>query len=331
MTQTPDNHRRRLLLAAAAGVAATPFGGIATANAQGLSPRPVRLLLAQTAATTPDVIARLLAPRFQARWNQPFIVENRAGAAGAIGMEALAKAPPDGHTMQVMVSSVLTLPLFFANLPFDVLQSFQPVGMIGNSNFALVVHSAVPVNNVREFVAYAKANPGMNYGSPGNGTYHHLFMEQLRLIAGLQMTHIPYKGSAPAFNDLLGGQIPTMFMPIHVAMGMAKDGRVRVLGGSMRERSPLFPDLPSVHEQGVTGFNGEPWFALWGPAGLPADIVTKYGSELRSVLVEAELREVFSKQGIAVQTSTPEELASRLRLEFDALSKLVRNANIKGG
>jgi len=120
-------------------------------------------------------------------------------------------------------------------------------------------------------------------------------------------------------------------MPIHVAMGMAKDGRVRVLGGSMRERSPLFPDLPSVHEQGVTGFNGEPWFALWGPAGLPADIVTKYGSELRSVLVEAELREVFSKQGIAVQTSTPEELASRLRLEFDALSKLVRNANIKGG
>jgi tripartite-type tricarboxylate transporter receptor subunit TctC len=331
MPSTPNSTRRRLLAAGAALAAAAPFGLVSQARAQGISSRPVRLLLAQTAATTPDVIARLLAPRLQARWNQPFIVENRAGAAGAIGMEALAKAAPDGHTMQVMVSSVLTLPLFFPNLPFDILQAFQPVSLIGNNNFALVVHNAVPVNNVREFVAYAKANPGMNYGSPGNGTYHHLFMEQLKLMAGLQMTHIPYKGSAPAFNDLLGGQIPTMFMPIHVAVSMAKDGRVRVLGGSMRERSPLFPDLASVHEQGVTGFNGEPWFAFWGPAGMPAELTAKYNSELRAVLGEADLREVFSKQGIAVKTSTPEELGRLCRTEYDALAKLVRDAKIKGG
>lgn len=326
-SDTSDTRRRLLLAAAGAAVSvALPF----SAQAQGISSRPVRLLLAQTAATTPDVIARLLAPRLQARWNQPFIVENRAGAAGAIGMEALAKAVPDGHTMQVMVSSVLTLPLFFPSLPFDIIQAFQPIGLIANNNFALVVHNAVPVSNVREFVAYAKANPGMNYGSPGNGTYHHLFMEQLKLIAGVQMTHIPYKGSAPAFNDLLGGQIPTMFMPIHVATGMAKDGRVRVLGGSMRERSPLFPDLPSLHEQGVSGFNGEPWFAFWGPAGIPADVVARYSAELRGVLSEPELRDIFSKQGIAVKTSTPEEMGRLCRTEFDALAKLVRAANIKG-
>jgi tripartite-type tricarboxylate transporter receptor subunit TctC len=331
MSRTPDENRRRLLLAASAAVAAAPLGVISQANAQGISSRPVRFLLAQTAATTPDVIARLLAPRFQARWNQPFIVENRAGAAGAIGMEALAKAAPDGHTMQVMVSSVLTLPLFFPSLPFDILQAFQPVSLIGNNNFALVVHNAVPVNNVREFVAYAKANPGMNYGSPGNGTYHHLFMEQLKLMAGLQMTHIPYKGSAPAFNDLLGGQIPTMFMPIHVATGMAKDGRVRVLGGSMRERSPLFPDLASLHEQGVSGFNGEPWFAFWGPAGMSSELTAKYNSELRAVLGEAELRDIFSKQGIAVKPSTPDELGRLCRTEFEALSRLVRDAKIQGG
>lgn len=326
MEHIPDKDRRRLVLAAAAAAAVAPLDSFA----QGLSSRPVRLLLAQTPATTPDVIARLLAPRFQARWNQPFIVENRAGAAGAIGMEALAKSPPDGQTMQVMVSSVLTLPLFFPNLPFDVLQAFQPIGLIANNNFALVVHGAVPVNNVREFIAYAKANPGMNYASPGNGTYHHLFMEQLKLAAGLQMTHIPYKGSGPAFNDLLGGQVPTMIMPIHVAMGMSKDGRVRVLGGTMRERSPLFPDLASLHEQGVTGFNGEPWFAFWGPAGIPADIVAKYSAELRNVLAEPELRDTFSKQGIVVKTSTPEEMARLLRAEYDALAKLVREAKIKG-
>ena len=158
MQHIPDKDRRRLVLAAAAAAAVAPLDSFA----QGLSSRPVRLLLAQTPATTPDVIARLLAPRFQARWNQPFIVENRAGAAGAIGMEALAKSPPDGQTMQVMVSSVLTLPLFFPNLPFDVIQAFQPIGLIANNNFALVVHGAVPVNNVREFIAHAKANPGMN-------------------------------------------------------------------------------------------------------------------------------------------------------------------------
>jgi tripartite-type tricarboxylate transporter receptor subunit TctC len=317
--------RRRLLLGGAAA-ALVPF----RAFAQGISNRTVRFLLAQTAATTPDVLARLLAPRFQQRWNQAFIVENRPGAAGAIGMEALAKSAPDGHTIQIMPTSVLTLPLFFPNLPFDVLQSFQPISMIGTSNFALVVHGSVPATNVREFIAHAKANPGMNYASPGNGTYHHLFMEQLKLAAGIQLTHIPYKGSAPAFNDLLGGQVSTMFMPIHVAVAMSKDGRIRVLGGSMRERAPLFPDLPSVAEQGVADFNGDSWFALWGPAGMPADIVARYNAELRSLLAEPDMRDIFAKQGVVVKTSTPEELGRALRAEYDALARVVRAANIKG-
>jgi len=317
--------RRRLLLGGAAAAAMAPFD----AFAQGISSRTVRFLLAQTAATTPDVIARLLAPRFQQRWNQPFIVENRPGAAGAIGLEALAKAAPDGHTVQIMPTSVLTLPLFFPNLPFDVLHSFQPLGMIGNNNFALVVHRSVPANNVRELIAYAKANPGMNYASPGNGTYHHLFMEQLKLATGIQLTHIPYKGSAPAFNDVLGGQVAGMFMPIHVAMSLSKDGRVKVLGGSMRERSPLFPDLPSVAEQGVPDFNGESWFALWGPAGMHADIVAKYNTDLGAILGEPDLREILTRQGIVVKTSTPEELGRALRAEYDALAKVVRAANIK--
>ena len=316
---------RRRLLAAAGAAACLPLGALA----QGISGRPVRFLLAQTTATTPDVMARLLAPRFQQRWNQPFIVENRPGAAGAIGMEALAKAPPDGHTVQIMPTSVLTLPLFFPSLSIDIL-GFTPISMIGNSNFALVVHSSVPAANLREFITYARGTSGLNYASPGNGTYHHLFMEQLKLATGMQMTHIPYKGSAPAFNDVLGGQVAAMIMPIHVAMGLAKDGRVRVLGGTMRERSPLFPDLPSIAEQGVADFNGDSWFCLWGPPAMPADIVAKYNAELRAILAEPDIREVFGKNGVVVKTSTPEELARALRTEHDALAALVRAANIKG-
>ena len=321
-----NRQRRRLVQAIASVTIALPFG----AAAQGISTRPIRFLLAQTAATTPDVIARLIAPRFQARWNQPFIVENRGGAAGAIGMEALAKSAPDGQTVQVFPSSILTTPIFFPNAPFRIPESFTPISMVCENNFALVVNSKIPVNNLREFLAYVKANPGVNYGTPGNGTSHHLFMEDLKLMAGLQMTHIPYKGSAPAFTDLMSGQIATMFMPIHVAMGMQKDGRVRVLGGSMRERSPLFPDLPSIHEQGVAGFNGESWFGFWGPAGLPADVVARFGAELRAILAEPEMKDAFAKQGISPRISTPEGLLQVCRNQLESYVKLIRAANIKG-
>ena len=320
-----DRYRRKLFLGATAAMAGASFG----LRAQGLSSRPVRLLLAQSTATTPDLIARLLAPRFQAHWNQPFIVENRVGAAGAIGMEALAKAAPDGHTVQVMPSSIVTLGLFFPNLPFDVLKSFQCVSLIGSNNFALVVHSSVPARSAREFVAHLKKNPGMNYASPGNGTSHHLFMEQLKLAAGVEMTHVPYKGSAGAFNDLLGGHVAAMIMPIHVAMGMAKDGRVRVLGGTMKERSPLFPDLPSLHEQGITDYNGDAWFGFWGPAGMPADVVARYGEALRTILAEPEMRDALGKQGVAVRTSTPDEMAQTAKAQLEIFEKLIRAANVK--
>lgn len=322
-----DRMRRRLLAGAAAGAAGWPLAALA----QGLSNRPVHIIVAQTAGTTPDVIARVLAPRLQKRWNQPFIVENRAGAAGAIGMEALARAAPDGHTVQVMVASILTLPLFFQNLPFDILKSFQPIGMIGNNNFALVVHGSLPVSNVKEFIAYAKAFPGeLDYGSPGNGTIHHLLMEQLKLMTGINARHIPYKGAAPAYTDLLGGRIQVMFAAIHIAMALSKDGKIKVIGGTMRERSPLFPDLPSIHEQGVTGFNTSPWFALLGPAGMPANVVAKYNTELRAILAEPDMKDILGKQGVSIETSSPEEMGVVLKEQFAALSKLVHDANIKG-
>lgn len=319
--------RRRLVLgAAAAGVAGSPFG----AFAQGLSTRPVRILLAQTPGTTPDLLARTLAPRLQARWNQPFVVENRAGAAGAIGMAEVAKAPPDGHTININVSSTLTIPLFF-KIPFDIFTGFAPITMVGSNIFALSVHNSIPVKDAREFVAWAKTQGAkVNYGSPGNGTHHHLFMEQFKLMTGIEMTHIPYKGSAQAFTDLMGGQISAMFVPMGAAINMAKDGRIRLLGGSARERSPLTPEIPSLHEQGVTGFNMDAWFAAWAPGGTPPDIIARYNTVLREILAEPETRAALGKQGVAVKFSTPEELDKINRAEYDNLARLIKAANIKG-
>jgi len=321
--------RRRFLIASVATAvpsAMAPFGALA----QGISNRPVRILIAQTPGTTPDLIARALAPRLQARWNQPFIVENRSGAAGAIGMEALAKAPPDGHTININVSSTVTLPLFF-KVPFDVLTSFTPITMVGSNIFALVVHPSVPATNLDEFLRWAKSRGAeANYGSPGNGTYHHLFMEQFKLVTGIEITHIPYKGSAQAFTDLLGGQISAMFLPMGVALNYARQGKVRIIGGSGRERSPLTPDIPSLHELGATGFHGEMWLAAWGPTDMPAAIVDRYNSVLHAILAQADVREFFATQGLSVRTSTPGELARAQHAEYDALAKLVRAANIKG-
>lgn len=317
--------RRRLLLGAAAAMIA-PLG----APAQGISRRPVRLLVAQTVGTTPDVIARLLAPRLQEQWDQPFVVENRAGASGAIGMEAVAKAAPDGQTMMVNVATTLTLPFFYANLPFDVLKSFQPITLIGSNNFALVVHRSLPVRDLKEFIAYAKARPGqINYASPGNGTHHHLCMELFKLKAGVDLVHIPYKGSAAATNDLLAGRVLVMFLPIHQALAMAKDGRIRVLGGTRRERHPLFPDLPSLQEQGVEGFDVDPWYAFWGPAGMPADIVANYNATLRRILGEPETRAALNRQGLLVRPTSPEELAKIAQAEYDMWAQVVRAANIR--
>jgi tripartite-type tricarboxylate transporter receptor subunit TctC len=317
---------RALLLAGLAGILATP-----SAQAQGISTRPVRMVIAQTTGTTPDLLARTLAPRLSAKWNQPFVVENRPGAAGAIGMEQLAKSAPDGHTITINVSSTLTIPLFFPAQNFNVLTSFAPITMVGSNIFALAIHPSIPAANVREFVAWAKnEGPKLNYGSPGNGTYHHLIMEQFKLQTGLTATHVPYKGSAQAFTDLLGGQIGAMFVPMGVALNYVKDNKVRLLGGSAKDRSPLTPDVPSLHELGISNFDVSAWFAVWGPAGMTPDLVAKYNAVFRELLAEPEVRVALAKQGVAVRTSTPEELARINKDEYESLAKLVREAKIKG-
>jgi tripartite-type tricarboxylate transporter receptor subunit TctC len=314
--------RRRLLLSALASPA--------LAWAQGVPNRPVRFILGQTAATTPDLIARTLAPRLQAKWGQPVIVENRGGAGGAIGLDALAKSAPDGHTLTVSVNSTLTLPLFF-KIDFDVLDSFTPITMLAENIFVLVVHPSVPAKNWAEFYAWGKREgANVNYGSPGNGTHHHLIMESLKLRTGLEFTHIPYKGSAPAFTDLIGGQITTMFVPMGTALSLGAGGKVRAIGGSARERSPLAQQIPSLHEQGVKDFDYSSWFSAWGPAGMAPEVVSKYNATFHDVLADPEVRATLGKAGASVRTSTPQELDRLNRHDYEQLAKLVKEAKIKG-
>ena len=315
-------NRRHLLIA---GLAA-PF----VARAQGISNRPVRFILGQTAATTPDLIARTLAQRMQAKWNQPFLVENRGGAGGAIGLDAVAKSPPDGHVLTISVNSTVTLPIFF-KIDFDILNSFTPIGIVAENQFALVVHPSVPAKNYPEWFEWAKREgPKANYGSPGNGTHHHLLMESVKLQTGLQLTHIPYKGSAPAFADLMGGQIATMFVPLGTAITLGANGKVVPIGCSARERSPLAPQIPSLHEQGLTGFDQSSWFSAWGPAGMSHDLVAKYRTAFAEVLAEEGVRASLAKMGVSVKLSTPEELDKRNRDDYAHFAKLIKDAHIKG-
>ena len=314
--------RRQLLLAGLA----VPFA----ARAQGISNRPVRFILGQTAATTPDLIARTLAQRMQAKWNQPFVVENRGGAGGAIGLDAVAKSPPDGHVLTISVNSTVTLPIFF-KIDFDILNSFTPIGIVAENQFALVVHPSVPAMNYPEWLEWARREgPKANYGSPGNGTHHHLLMESVKLQTGLKLTHIPYKGSAPAFADLMGGQIATMFVPLGTAITLGASGKVVTIGCSARERSPLAPQIPSLHEQGLTGFDYSSWFSAWGPAGMSHDLVAKYRSAFAEVLAEEGVRASLAKMGVSVKLSTPEELDKRNREDYEHFAKLIKDAHIKG-
>jgi tripartite-type tricarboxylate transporter receptor subunit TctC len=318
--------RRRFLSALAAAAAVAPFG----AMAQGLSKRPVRVIVPFTPAAGPDIVARLLAPKMQARWDQPFVVENKPGASGTIGAEFVAKAPPDGHTIMVGPASALTAPHLYSKLNYDVIKDLQPITNIGSTSLALVVHKDFPANTLREFIAYVKARQGqLNYGSPGNGTHHHMCMELFKLQMGLDIVHIPYKGSSGAENDLIAGTIPMMFLPIHVALPKIRAGQIKILGSTLRERHPLFPDILSLHEQGVTNYDVDLWVGVWAPAGISAETLAKYNSELRAIVAQPDMREQLARQGLVPNTMTVEVFTKLVKDDYDKWGRVMREANIK--
>lgn len=260
---TREISRRRALGATLGAALAAP------ARAQGISTRPITIITPFSAGSPPDFVARLLADGLGRRWNQPFVVDNRVGASGNIGTQAVARAAPDGHTLMVTASTLVMNVSLFRNLPYDPVASFAPVAELATVGFGLLLHPSAGAS-AAEFVARAKARPGaVNYGSPGVGTPHHLAMEMFRQRSGIQLTHVPYRGVAGAVTDLLAGQVAAMFVPIGSARELAKDNRVRLVAVASDARLAAAPEVPTLAEAGIAAMDMRDWYGLFAPAGTP--------------------------------------------------------------
>jgi tripartite-type tricarboxylate transporter receptor subunit TctC len=291
--------------------------------------RPIRLIVPFTAGTGMDLLARTIGQKLSERLKVPVVVDNRAGASGNIGTEAVSKSPADGYTLLMTASTIVQNAALSRAVPYDPVRGFTPIGLAAIGNLALVVHPSVPAKTVAEFVALAKSQPGrLNYASPGNGTPHHLAMELFKLNFGIDIAHVPYKGTAGAVTDLLGGQLQAMFLPVHVALPHVRSGKLRILAAGGANRSPVTPELPSLAEEGVKDIDVDIWYALFAPAGLPRDMVALLNAEVVAILGQAEVRDSLQKQGLNPVTGTPEELAKLVESDLERWTKVVRAGRI---
>jgi tripartite-type tricarboxylate transporter receptor subunit TctC len=320
---------RRIVALGALGVAA--LLGLPTAGAETPYPnRPIRIVVPYTAGTGIDILARATSQKLSERLKVAVVVENRPGASGNIGTEAVAKAAPDGYTLLMTASTHVTNAALQASVPYDPAKSFSPIGPTAIGNLALVVHPSVPAKSVQELVALAKAQPGkLNYASPGSGTPHHLAMELFKLHFKVDLTHVPYKGTAGAVQDLLGGQVQVMFLPVHVALAQVQGGRLRMLAAGGAKRSPVTPDVPSLADEGVSDIDVDIWYAMLAPAGLPREQVALLNGEMNAILADPEVRESLLKQGLNPTPGKPEDLARMIDTDLERWTKIVRAAQIK--
>jgi tripartite-type tricarboxylate transporter receptor subunit TctC len=316
---------RRIFAALAASVAAF------AAHAQtGFPSKPVTIIVPYTPATGADIIARLLQPKLAERLGGAVVVENKAGASGAIGTELVAKSAPDGHTLLFTATSHGTIPAMKHNLPYDALKSFTPVALAATSAMAFVVGPQVPAANVAEFVALAKKQPGtLYYSSPGNGSIQHLTMELVKQEAGIDLVHVPYKGSSGATQDLVGGHVQATIAALQTMAPFVKNGRLRMLAVLSEERSPAFPEVPTMRELGHPDLVVDTWYGLFAPAGTPAEIVARLNAEVNALLKQPEVREALAKQGLAPVADRPERLGTLLGDELARWNRVVATAKIR--
>ena len=320
-------------LRSAAGAAAciACIAGSAPTSAQAPYPnRPLRIVVPYTAGTGIDILARATGQKLSERLKVAVVVDNRPGASGNIGTEAVAKATPDGYTLLMTASTHVTNAALQASVPYDPARSFTPIGPTAIGNLALVVHPSVPAKSVQELVALAKAQPGkLNYASPGSGTPHHLAMELFKLHFKVDLTHVPYKGTAGAVTDLLGGQVQVMFLPVHVALSQVQAGKLRMLAAGGAKRSPVTPDVPSLADEGVTDIDVDIWYAMLAPAGLPKEQVALLNAEMNAILADPDVRDNLLKQGLNPTPGKPEDLARMIDTDLERWTRIVRAAQIK--
>jgi tripartite-type tricarboxylate transporter receptor subunit TctC len=286
------------------------------AAAQQYPSKPVRMIVPYAPGGGVDITGRLLARHLTERVGQQVIIDNRAGGGTIIGTEAVARAAPDGYTILLANSALSASPALHAKLPFDPVNSFAAVCQVSSSYSVLVVHPSVPVKSVQEFIALAKARPNqLNYASAGIGSAIHLAMEMFEKAAGIRLEHIAYKGAAPAVTDVLGGQVPTMFASISTALDPIRTGRFRALGTSSPKRTALLPDVPTIAESGLPGFEMNSWQGIVAPAQTPPEIVTRLNGETNAVLRLPEVQQAFARLGPEPAGGTPAELRDRIAKE----------------
>jgi len=314
----------------AALIATTAFAGAAVHAQQPYPSKPIRIVVPYPPGGFNDTLGRTLAAKFQEAWGQPAIVDNKPGANTVIGTDAVAKAAPDGYTLLVVAFPFAVTPSLIRNLPYDTLRDFAPVALCAQSPNVLVVNPGLPVKSVAELVALAKSQPdGLSYASTGNGSSNHISMELFKTLAGVKLVHVPYKGSAPAVVDLLSGQVQVMFDNAPNVMPQVRAGKLRALAQSGAKRSAVAPDLPTVAEAGVPGYEVTVWFGLVAPAGTPREIVTKLNGEVLRILAMPDVRERFLALGVEPLGSTPTEFATHIRVQMDKWAKVVKDAGVK--
>ncbi len=302
----------------------------ANALAQGYPNKVIRLVVPFPPGGSTDQLARKLAEKLQASMGQPVVVENKPGAGGAVGSEFVAKSAPDGYTLEVGVTGSHGISVSLnPKLPYHPLKDFAPISMMVTTSLVLVVGPSFPANTLAEYVAYAKSRPEqVTHSSPGNGTSMHLTGEMFNLATGTKLVHVPYKGSAGAVTDLMGGQVQSMFGDFLVVYPQVRGGKIRALAITSAKRHPMLPDVPTIAESGYPGFEALSWQGLFAPAGTPADVVAKLNAETLKALAAEDFRDSFAKQGFAVAGSSPAEFRAFIEAEIPKWAKIIKAGNV---
>jgi len=321
-----DDHRlRRQLLQAALGLSLA--GALRSAHAQAAA--PLRLIVPFTPGTGIDIVARQVQPHLAKLLGRPVVVENRPGASGNIGAEAVVRAAPDGNTLLVSVNTLVMSRALYPGLSFDPVKDLQPVTLLSRGTLMLVASPASGITSMQELLVRAKARPGaLNYGSPGSGTPHHLAMELLKNQTGIFITHIPYRGTAPAVTDLLGGQVDLMFLPIHVALPQVKAGRLRALAVSSEQPSALLPEVPPLRALGLGKIDVDMWYGLFAPRGTPAPVVQQLNTGLAGIVGDADMKAELLTQGMVPVTSTAAQFGELIERDAQRWTKIIKDQRI---
>ncbi len=302
------------------------------AHVQAYPVKPVRMIVPFTPGGPSDILGRTLGQGVAERLGQPIVIDNRGGGGGNIGAELAARAAPDGYTIFLGTPGILIANPAMGKVPFDTLRDFEPVTLAANMTSIMVLHPSVPVRTLKEFIDYARARPGqLTYGSSGNGSASHLGTELFKRAARLDITHVPYKGAAPAVTDLLGGHLNLMLIGVPASLPHVRAGKLTALGIASLQRYPAAMDLPTLAESGLPGFEVANWFAVLVPAGTSAAHIARLNGEFNAVLGVAEMRERLLKQGFESAGGTPAQFAAYLRAEMEKWTKVVREARIKPG